>query len=73
MFCCAREKLKFKLLLTGTVRLIRQRLLISPKGPRGDSGSAGAKKVLDALENETKANFQEKIPGKVQFQKKLGE
>ena len=36
--------------------------------PRRDSGSAGAKKVLDASENDTKANFQESIPGKVQFQ-----
>lgn len=33
--------------------------------PRRDSGSAGTKKVLAALEKETKANFQEKINGKV--------
>ena len=32
--------------------------------------SAGAKKVLNALENETKANFQENIPGKARFHKK---
>lgn len=35
------------------------------QGPRRDSGSAGTKKVLAALENETKANFQEKINDKV--------
>ena len=29
------------------------------QGPRQDSGSAGAKKVLNALNNDTKANFQE--------------
>ena len=40
------------------------------QGPRRDSGSTGAKKVLDALENDIKANFQENIPGKVRFQKK---
>lgn len=33
--------------------------------PRRDSGSAGTKKVLAALEDETKANFHEKINGKV--------
>ena len=27
--------------------------------PRQDFGSAGAKKILDALENDAKANFQE--------------
>ena len=27
--------------------------------------------IGDALENDTKADFQENIPGKVQFQKKL--
>ena len=42
------------------------------QGLRQDARSAGAKKVLDALENDTKANFQENIPGKVQFQKKWG-
>ena len=42
------------------------------QGPRQDSGSAGTKKVLDALENDTKANFQENIPVKVWFQKKWG-
>ena len=36
------------------------------------SGSVGAKKVLDVLENDTKANFPEKIPGKVRFQKVWG-
>ena len=39
------------------------------QGPRRDSGSAWAKNVLDALENDTKVNFWENIPGKVQFQK----
>ena len=39
-------------------------------GPGGDSGSGMAKNVLDALENDTKANFQENIPDKVRFQKK---
>ena len=42
----------------------------SVQGPRRDSGSVGTKKVLDALENDTKANFQENILGKVRFQKK---
>ena len=37
---------------------------------RQDSGSYGAKNVLNALENDTKANFQERIPGKVRLQKK---
>ena len=46
---------------------------IEVQGPRRDSGSAEAKKVLDALENDTKANFQENIPAKIQFQKKRGE
>ena len=35
------------------------------QGPRRDSGSTGIKKVLAALESETKANFHEKINGKV--------
>ena len=39
------------------------------QGRRRDSGSAWAKNVLDALENDTKVNFWENIPGKVQFQK----
>ena len=30
--------------------------------------NAGAKKDLDALENDKKANFQENIPSKVRFQ-----
>ena len=38
-------------------------------GPQQDCGSAEAKKVLDALENDKKANFQGNIPGKVQFWK----
>ena len=37
-------------------------------GPRQDSGSAAAKKVLDGLENDTKANFLENIPEKQRFQ-----
>ena len=37
------------------------------RAPRG-SGSARAKRVLDALKNYTKANFQENFPGKAQFQ-----
>ena len=40
------------------------------QGPRRDSGSVEAKKVLGALENDTEANFQESIPGKVRFLKK---
>ena len=42
------------------------------QGPRQSSGSATTKKVLDALENDTKANFRESITGKVRFQKKWG-
>ena len=42
------------------------------QGPRQDSGSTRVKKVLDALENDTKANFREIIPGKVRFQKTWG-
>ena len=38
--------------------------------PRRDSGSAGAKNVLDTLENDTKANFQENNPCKVRFTKR---
>ena len=33
--------------------------------PQRYSGSAGAKKILDVLESDTKADFQENIPGKV--------
>ena len=40
--------------------------------PRRDSGSAGAKNVLDALENDTKLNFEENIPGKYDFRKGWG-
>ena len=40
------------------------------QGPRRDSGNTGAKKCLDALENDTKPNLQENIPGKVPFQTK---
>ena len=29
------------------------------QGPRRDSGSAGAKLIFDASENDTKANFQQ--------------
>ena len=39
------------------------------QGPRRDSGSAGAKLVSDALENNTKANFQDNNLGKY-FQKR---
>ena len=42
------------------------------QGPRRDSGSVGARKVWNALENDPKMNFWENIPGKVQFQKKKG-
>ena len=38
---------------------------------RQDSGSAEAKKVLDALENDTKANIQNNNPGKVRFSKNI--
>ena len=37
--------------------------------PQRDSGSAGAKKVLDALKNDAKANFQETSLAKVNFRK----
>ena len=40
------------------------------QAPRPDSGTAGSKKVLHALENNTKANFQDNNPGKVRFQEK---
>ena len=40
------------------------------QSPRRNCGSAGAKEVLGTLEKDTKANFQEKIPGKIGFQKK---
>ena len=43
------------------------------EGPRQDSGILVAKKVFDALENDTKVNFWENIPGKVRFQKKWGD
>ena len=43
------------------------------QGPRRDSGSAGAKNVLDSLENDTKANFQENNPCKVRFRKSRGD
>ena len=33
-------------------------------------GSTEAKKVLDALENDTKVDFQDNVSDKVQFQKK---
>ena len=36
--------------------------------PRVDSGNTGAKKGLDALEDDTHANIQENITNKVQFQ-----
>ena len=39
----------------------------SPTIPRQDFGSAGAKKILNALKNDAKASFQENIPGKVRF------
>ena len=35
-----------------------------PQGPQQDSGNAGVKKVLEALENDTKVNIQKDIPGK---------
>ena len=37
--------------------------------PQQHSGSAGAKKVLDALKNDTKANFLETSLAKVNFRK----
>ena len=39
---------------------------------RRDSQSAEIKKVLNALENDTKANFQENICGKYNFSVKVG-
>ena len=39
------------------------------QGPRPDSGITRAKTVLNGLENDTKVNFQENIPGKVRFHK----
>ena len=40
--------------------------------PRQNSGSSGAKNVSDALDNDTKANLPENVPGKMRFQKKRG-
>ena len=40
------------------------------QNPRWDSESAGAKKVFDVFENDTKENFQEYVPGQARFQKK---
>ena len=37
--------------------------------PQRDSGSAGAKKVLDALKNDTEANSQETSLAKANFRK----
>ena len=39
---------------------------------RRDSESARDKKDFDALENDAKVNFDENIPGNVQFQKNKG-
>ena len=39
------------------------------QGPLRECGSAGVKNVLDALENDTKANFQENNTCKVRFRK----
>ena len=44
--------------------------IFAKQDPQRDSGSAGAKKVLDALVNDTEVNFQVNILGKVRFQKK---
>ena len=37
----------------------------SEHGPRQDSEITGAKKVFDALENDTKTNIHENISGKI--------
>ena len=60
----------FKHFWNNTFRESLQIFFSQNQGPRQDSGSAGTKKVLDTLENDTKANFQENIHGKVRFQKK---
>ena len=41
--------------------LVESHYLKLSQGPRRDSGSARAKNILGALENDTKANFQEII------------
>ena len=43
-----------------------------PQGPQQDSLSDRARQVLNALGNDTEVDFQENIPGKVQFPKKWG-
>ena len=66
------EKLQFfgpQMSLPSNLNTINLKLF---QGPRPDSGNDRSKKVLDALENDTKTNLQENIPGKVRFQKKWG-
>ena len=50
----------------------KSELIFLLMGPGRDSGSAVAKNVLDALENDTKANFQENTLTKYGFRKSGG-
>ena len=43
-------------------------IIMKHQDPWRDPGIAEAKSVLDVLENETKANFEENVPDKVRFQ-----
>ena len=46
--------------------------LARPQGPQPNFGIVRAQNVLNDLQNDTKANFQENILGKVRFQEKGG-
>ena len=43
-----------------------------PQGPQPNCGSVRAQNTFNDLENDTKANFQENILGKLRFQKNGG-
>ena len=57
----------FRLILFVLIRILDQ---FNIQGLPRDSGSARAKKVLDALNNDTKAIFLENIPDKVRYFRK---
>ena len=60
--------------ITGSIfslLILKKYKAIIHQTPQRDSGSVRTKKILHALEDETKVNFQENIPGKVRFQKKV--
>ena len=46
--------------------------LARPQGPQPNFGIVRAQNVLNDLQNDTEANFQENILGKVRFQEKGG-